>query len=223
MARSFVSGTLVLAVAVVVMRAPPLSARQIPEGTKSLYVSVLDDSAKPVKDMTADEFRLREDGADRTIVSVGPAKAPLQVVVLVDTSDSAVRLTQDIRTAVGGFVRQLHSIRNDAAIELMEFGQAPIPATPFVTADDELSKALIKMVGKPGADAVLLEALTQANADLAKRPSARRAIVSLNIEPSNELSLNPNAVRDAFRKSGAQLWALSLQSRDISIKASETN
>ena len=105
----------------------------------------------------------------------------------------------------------------------MEFGQAPIPATPFVTADDELSKALIKMVGKPGADAVLLEALTQANADLAKRPSARRAIVSLNIEPSNELSLNPNAVRDAFRKSGAQLWALSLQSRDISIKASETN
>jgi VWFA-related protein len=212
----------VAAAAALALPAVRVAARSGPEGTKSLYVSVLDDSGKPVKDMTADEMRMLEDGKDIQIVSIGPAQAPLQVVFLVDTSDSAVRLTQDIRTAVGGFIKQLHTVRDDAAIELMEFGQAPIPGTPFTNDQTQLLNALNKMVGKPGANAVLLEGLVQANKDLEKRPSPRRAVVSLNVEPSNELTQNANPVRDGFRKSSAQLWSLSLQANNIAIGAAPT-
>jgi VWFA-related protein len=214
--------TLTRAVAIAAALALPatgLGAGSTQEGTKTLYLSVLDESGKPVKDMTADELVMREDGKDIQIVSVGPAQAPLHVVVLVDTSDSAVRLTQDIRTAIGVFIKHLHTVRQDAAIELMEFGQAPVPATHFTTDETVLLGALNKMVGKPTANAVLLEALVQANKDLDKQPGARRAVVSLNVEPSNELSLNPNPVRDAFRKTSAQLWSLSLQAQGIAIGA----
>ena len=49
-----------------------------------------------------------------------------------------------------------------------------------------------------------------ANKDLAQRPGGRRAIVSVNLEPSNEQSIE-NASRSwTPRKSGAQLWAVSI-------------
>jgi VWFA-related protein len=219
MTRTLMRAMTVTAAAALVVPTVRIAARSGSEELKTLYVSVLDESGKPVKDMTADEFAMREDNRDIQIVSVGPARDPLQVVVLVDTSDSATRLTQDIRTAVGGFIKQLHAGREDAAIELMEFGQAPIPATPFTSDQTVLLNALNKMVGKPTANAVLLEALVQANKDLAKRPSTRRAIVSLNIEPSNELTQNQRPVLDAFQKSTAQLWSLSLQLQNVSIVA----
>jgi VWFA-related protein len=223
MTRTWIRALLVAAAAVLALPAVHLAARPGPEGTKTLYVSVLDDAGKPVKDMTADEFAMREDNKDVQIVSIGPAQAPLQIVMLVDTSDSAVKLVQDIRTAVGAFIKQVHAVRSDAAIQLMEFGQAPIPATPFTTDDTVLLGALNKMVGKPTVNAVLLEALVEANKELEKQPSQRRAVVSLNVEPSNETTQNSNPVLDAFRKSNAQLWSLSLQTHDMQIGAAATS
>lgn len=196
-----------------------VAARSTVEGTKSLYVSVLDESGKPVKDMAPQEFVMREDGRDVQIVSVGPAQAPLMVVFLVDTSDSAVKLTQDIRRGVSAFIKQLHGVRQDAAIQLMEFGQAAVATTPFSADDEVLTKALDKMVGKPTADAVMMEAMQAAASDLAKRPSPRRAVVSFNAEPSRELIGDTNKIKDAFRKSVAQFWSVSLQLTDVQIRA----
>jgi len=219
MIRALVRTVTVLVVAALAVPVPHLNAHSEADGTKTLYVSVLDESGKPVKDMTAADFAMREDGRDIQIISAGPAQDPLQVVFLVDTSGSAVQLTQDIRKGVGGFIAQLHSVRADAAIELMEFGQAAVAATPFTTDDAVLLKALDKLVGKPNADAVMLEALNQATSDLAKRPSPRRAVVSLNMDPSRELIGDTNRIKDGFRKSVAQLWALTLQISNINITA----
>lgn len=220
MKASVVRGAVLAGVAVLAWPAAHVAARgDQQEGQKTIYVSVLDDSGKPVKDMTADEFALREDGKDRKIVSIGPAVAPLDVVVLVDTNDSAMRMTQDIHNAVMAFIRELHSVRKDAEVELMEFGQAPVPATSFITSDEALERALSKMVPKPGADAVLMEAIAQANGDLEKRPSTRRAIVSVNVEPSQEELGNRKRIADSFQKSNAQLWALSVQSHDVTLSS----
>jgi len=183
--------------------------------TKTLYLSVIDESGKPVKDMTQNDIVMREDGKDIQIVSMGPAQAPLNVVFLVDTSDSATKLTQDIRTGVSGFIKQLHSVRSDAAIQLMEFGQAAVATTPWTTDDEVLISALNKMVGKPTADAVMLEAMQQAATDLAKRPSPRRAVVGFNADPSRELIGDTSRIKDAYRKSVAQFWSVSLQIPDV--------
>jgi hypothetical protein len=93
MTRTLIRATTVAAAAALVLPAARLVARSGPEGTKTLYLSVLDESGKPVKDMTADQLAMREDGKDIQIISVGPAQEPLQVVFLVDTSDSATQLT----------------------------------------------------------------------------------------------------------------------------------
>ena len=219
MTRTLMRAMSVTAAAALVLTTARVTARSGPEGTKTLYVSVLDAAGKPVKDMTADEFRMREDNKDVQIISVGPAHDPLQVVFLVDTSDSAVPLTSDIRRAVSGFIKQLHGVRNDAAIQLMEFGQAAVATTPFTNDDEVLTKALAKMVGKPTADAVMLEAMQQAAGNLAKRPSPRRAVVAFNTDPSRELVGDTSKIRDAYAKSVAQLWSATLQVTNVSIQA----
>jgi hypothetical protein len=188
---------------------------------KSLFLSVLDEAGKPVKDMVADDILIREDGVDRQVVAVTPARQAISVAVLVDTAQGK-RVTdaygtpedyvRDIRNAVGAFAKQLLGQSPNAVVSLTEFGQAAITMVPFTSNPVEYEKGVNRLVAKSGVGSVLLEALAQANNDLLKQPSTRRAIVSLNLEPSDEQSReDPKSIKEAFRKSGAQLWAVSVQ------------
>ena len=198
---------------------PTAAARSAPAADKSIFVAALDGSGKPVKDLTIEDFRLREDGADREIVAVKPATDPLQIVLLADSTTEADKLIRDVRVSLAAFVKQVHSTSPEAAISLMEFGQAAVTMVPFVTDDAALQGGITKLVGRPGAASVLLEAIIAASNSLAKRPSARRAIVSLNVEPTNEQSREePKKINESLRKSLAQLWAVSVQSPGTSLK-----
>ena len=195
---------------------PTAADRSAAAADKAIFVSVLDAEGKPVKDLAVEDFRLREDGVDREIVSVKPATEPLQVVLLADTTATADPLIRDIRTSLAACVKHLHQASPDAAISLMEFGQAAVTTVPFVTDDASLQNGINKLVGRPGAASVLLEAIIEASNNLAKRPSRRRAIVSLNIEPSNEQSREePKKINETMRKSVAQLWSVSLQKGEL--------
>jgi hypothetical protein len=192
---------------------------------KSLFVSVLDENGRPVREFTADDVALREDGQDRTVVAVKPASQPISVAVLVDTAQGA-RVTdkygtpeeyvRDLRVAVSSFAKQLLLLSPNAQVSLMEFGQAAIPITKYTSDPTEFEKGVNKIVSRPGVGSVLGEALAAANKEFMDRPSTRRAIVSVNLEPSDEQSLdNANPIQDSFRKSGAQLWALSVHRGEL--------
>jgi len=201
-----------LAAGLTLSTAASISAARPDASDKTVFVGVTDANGKPVRDLTADYFRLREDGTDREITSVKPSDQTLQIVLLVDTTAAAMELTQDMRTAVKSLVHYVHQAQPSAEIELMEFGQAAIPNTPFTRDDDALGKAMDKMVGKPDAASVLTEAIIRASGDLAKRPSGRRIILSFNTEPSDEQSREqPKKLTEAMRASVSQLWCVSLQ------------
>ena len=193
--------------AVAVLAAAPRAASD-----KTIFVSALDDNNAPVKGMTTADFRLREDGVDREINEVKPATQPLQVVLLADTTSAVQEILQDLRKALTAFVRQAFAVAPDAQIKIMEFGQAAVTVAPYATSADDLEKAINRLVGKPNAQSVLLEALISGSNDLAKRPSRRRAIVSVNIEPNDEQSREePRKIQESLQKSGAQFWAVSYQ------------
>jgi hypothetical protein len=200
-----------LAVIPVLAERPPAAAED-----KTIFLSALDGSSKPVTDLKLEDVRLREDGADREIVSVKPSTQPLSVMLLADTTAGAEPFVQDIRKALSAFVRQVLTASPGASISLMEFGQAAVTIVPFSTSAEDLEKGINRVVAKPGAASVLLEALWQASDNLSKRPSPRRAIVSLNLEPGKEdSSEDPNRLSNALRKSLAQVWAVSLQNGQL--------
>ena len=208
--------------------APALDARVPAVVDKSVFVSVLDANGKPVKDVALGDILLREDGQDREVIAIKPASQPLAVAVLVDTAQGA-RVTdaygtpeeyvRDIRVAVAAFTKQLLSQSPDASVMIMEFGGAAIPVVPFTSNPADLEKGINRIVSKPGVGSVLMEAITAANVELIKRPTTRRAIVTLNLEPSDEQSREDKKIVETFKKSGAQLWSVSVQRG--SLKASK--
>lgn len=188
---------------------------------KSLFLSVLDRDGRPVPDVRMGDILIREDGQDREVVAIKPAGQPISVAVLVDTAQGR-RVTdaygmpeeyvRDIRVAVSSFAKHLLSRSPDAAVMLMEFGQAAIPVVPFTRSIADFDRGVNRLTARPGVGSVLLEAINAANGELAAQPSTRRAIVSLNLEPSDEQSREePQKIVEAFRRSGAQLWSVSVQ------------
>jgi hypothetical protein len=136
----------------------------------------------------------------------------LNVVLLADTSSAVEDMLRDLRVSLTAFVRQVHAVSPEAQISLMEFGQAAVTVVPFTTSDQDLEKGINTLVGKPRTASVLLEAINAASNTLAKRPSPRRAIVALNVEPSDERSQEqPKRIIESLRRSVAQLWCVSIQ------------
>jgi hypothetical protein len=188
---------------------------------KSLFIAIVDPDGRPVKGVALGDIVIREDGRDREVIAIKPASQPISVAVLVDTAQgSRVRdaygmpeeYVRDLRVAVSGFVKQLRALSPDASMMLMEFGQAAIPMVKFTNDPIALEKGVNHIVARPGVGSVLGEALEAANHALIDRPGTRRAIVTLNLEPSDEQSFdNGNGIKAAFRKSGAQLWSVSVQ------------
>jgi len=210
-----------LPVLAVLVLAPALYARVPAVLEKSLFVSIVDPDGRPVPDVRMGDILIREDGQDREVVAVKAASQPISVAVLVDTAQGS-RVTdaygtpeeyvRDIRVAVSGFAKQLLSRSPDASVMLMEFGQAAIPVVPFTSNLADFDKGVNRLTAKPGVGSVLLEAIAAANGELGKRPGTRRAIVTLNLEPSDEQSREePKKIVEAFKKSGAQLWSVSVQ------------
>lgn len=209
----------------VVLVSPMLTARQAGGVNKSLFLAVLDENGRPVRQFTSADVLIREDGQDRVVVEVKPASQPISVAVLVDTAQGS-RVTDhygtpeeyvhDLRVATSSFAHQLLALSPDAQVSLMEFGQAAVTMVKYTADLTEFDKGVNRIVPRPGVGSVLGEALEAANKDLAGRPGGRRAVVSVNLEPSNEQSFeNANPIKDAFRKSGAQLWALSVHRGEL--------
>jgi hypothetical protein len=189
-----------------------LTARTQSSGERTIFFAALDEAGKPVKDIKTEEILIREDGVDRELVSVKPSTETLNVMLLADTTPAVDEMLLDVRKSLIAFVRQVHAVSPDAQISLMEFGQAAVTVVPFTTSDADLEKGVNRLSGKPRSASVLLEAINAASNNLAKRPSPRRAIVALNIEPSDEQSREePKRIVESLRKSVAQLWSLSIQ------------
>src|SRR5262249_17999515 len=121
-------------------------------------------------------------------------------------------VVRDMRVAVTGFCKAVVGMSPNSQVSIMEFGQAAVTVAEYTSDPIALEKAVNKLFPKPNANSVLTEAVIEANKRLAKQPGTRKAIVVLNIEPNNE-STHPNGeqVMDAFRKSGATIWAVSFQ------------
>ena len=69
---------------------------------RKLFITVTDDKGAAAHDLTPQEVTVKEDGAERTVLTVGPAAETMQIAMLVDDSGAGI---QHIREGVAGFLR----------------------------------------------------------------------------------------------------------------------
>ena len=191
---------------------------------KTVFVSVVDEKGKPVTDMAAADFAIREDTTDREVVAVKKTDTPVSVALLVDTTTEAQSFIQDIRAGIKGFMEVLQKESAGSEVGLWEFGQAAIRIKDFTTDYESLQKEAARVYPKQRAASVLLEAIGETTKELGKRKTPRRAIVIVNVEPSKEVSAQgiAQSVLNSLIASRSQVWAVSVQkgalenaSRDI--------
>ena len=176
--------------------------------TRSVYVSVLDSTGKPVQGLTAADFVVREDGTAREVLKAGPATDPMAIAVTVDDTQSATRVVQFTRDALKSFVKKLDG---KAVIALSTFGERPTPLVEYTDNAAQLEKGITRIFAKSGAGAYLLEALSELSRGIGPREEPRKAIVVLTVEAGPEFStLYHKPVLDALRRSGAALHVLAI-------------
>jgi VWFA-related protein len=206
---SAIAGTIALAA----MAAQPRVAAQAIQ--RSLYVSVVDDQGVPVENLGVADFVVREDNVAREVLRVAPADEPMQIAVLVDTSQTARNDIAHMRQALPPFVTALTNPSESGAknvVALIAFGERPTIFTDYTSNTAELQKGINRVWAQQGSGAYLLDAIYEVTQGIKKRESKRPVIVAIAAE-GRELSYRQyDQVLDPLRASGAPLYALMIGS-----------
>lgn len=150
-----------------------------------VYVSVLNSKGDPVTGLTADEFRVREDGTAREVLKAGPATQGMTVALLVDDSQATAPATQMIREAVDAFIS---SLAGKAEISLVTFGERPTILVDYTTDQKKLLDGAKRIFPRSNAGAYLMDAIVDVSRGFQKRKAARPVIAVLMMEDAVEFS-----------------------------------
>ena len=213
-----------LVIAAALLLTPPMMSAQTPAFVreKQILVTILDKSGVVVRDLSANDFVVREGDDAREVTTATPATDPMWLSLIVDTTKEA-RGTDatrpDLLKALTSFVSAVQSTAEGTAISLTECAGAAVTQVGFTTNTGVLRSAIQHLAYGPQPESVLLEALVDSSKQLRRVSSPRRAIVSLDFVSSVESSsVLPEKVGEAVHGAGASYWALSIQ-RSLSTHA----
>jgi VWFA-related protein len=162
----------------------PAHAYAQPKPTDA-YVSVVDGKGNPAPGLTAEDFRVREDGIAREVLKAGPATEPLTVALLVDDSQAASAGILMIREALQNF---LTALAGKAEISIVTFGERPTIAVDYTTDQKKLLDGANRIFPRTGAGGYLLDAIVDVSKGMQKRKPKRPVIAVLVIEAGAEFS-----------------------------------
>lgn len=173
-----------------------------------IYVSVLDAKGAPVTGLSAEEFRVREEGTAREVLKAAPATEPLTVALLVDDSQATSPASQMIREAVDTFIT---SLAGKAEISIVTFGERPTILVDYTTDQQKLLAGAKRIFPRNGAGAYLMDAIVDVSRGFQKRNAARPVIAVLMMEGAVEFSnRHHDNVVSELMSGGAALHVVSL-------------
>jgi len=203
--RRITAGFLVAACALALCSTLGAQSRQ-----RSMYVSVVNDAGAPVADLGPSDFIVREDNMAREVLKVEPALEPMQLAVLVDTSQAARNDISHMRTALPGFVKTLTggAVKNEVAI--IAIGERPTVFTNYTTNPAELKKGIDRIWSTQGSGAYLLDAIIETCQGFKKREAQRPVIVAILSEGPELSSRHHDQALDPLKSNGAAFHAITM-------------
>jgi hypothetical protein len=196
---------------------PRLAAQAI---QKSLYVSVVNDAGQPVPDLGPTDFIVKEDNAAREVLDVREADEPMQIAMLVDTSQGARGDIAHMRSALPAFVTALTAPNESGRrnqIAIIGFGERPTVLAEYSSNPADLKKGIDRIWAQQGAGAYFVDAVLEVVQAFKKREATRPVIVAIVTEGREYSYRQYDQVLDPLRESAAPLYALMLGSPRSSI------
>jgi hypothetical protein len=107
MTRFLPSVAAIAALALSPAAAPAQSKASGKTHVRHIFVSVTDAKGVAVEGLSADDFKVSETGQPRTITKAGPAKDPMRIALILDTSDAAAPALTHMRSGAAAFLDAL--------------------------------------------------------------------------------------------------------------------
>jgi VWFA-related protein len=139
-----------------------------------LPVTVRDSNGRLVTALTRDDFRVFEDGREQPLRDLALRQVPVDAVLMIDASSSAVRNLDDFRRAAEGFAKGLGP---DDRISLIKFDDTVQLLQDWTSSRFQLQRALTRIV--PGMFTRFNDALLLAAREQYGSTRSRRAVIVL--------------------------------------------
>lgn len=204
--------------------ATPGSAAQRELRNQTIYVGVYDAKGQPPATLTPSHLTVREDGVAREVLTVTPATTPMQIAVLVDTSQASQGSIPDLRDALRAFATAIWAKSPESQLALYAFGERPSLEADYTTSAIAWSRGVDRLFAASGSGSYFIEAVVEASNALAKRKPARGVVVAYVDENGPEFSNRRHAQAfDAVASARASLWTITRQgfSGDMSTETRE--
>ncbi len=186
---------------------------------KKVLVRVTDLNNRAVSDLKKEDFQVLERGMERDIVSVVPATAPFNLVLLLDVSGSVENYVDFIRKAARAFVETAD--KNDK-IAIIIFNEDVKQISTFTTDKGKLSESLDTF--DAGGGTAYYDSLAYTLADtLRPLRGERTAIVVLTDGDDNHSFLPFDALLGSIQESGALVYPLYVPSALIIASNADLN
>src|SRR5687767_1893390 len=174
---------------------------------RTVYASVVDKNDAPVKGIAAGEFVVREDDTLREVLRVSAATEPMQVALLIDTSQAIEEHMLDVRNALRSFFKQMGGKHDIALIGL---GERPTVLLDYTRDAGRLEKAVGSVFARSGSGTYILEGIVETSNGFRRRKAARPHIIVYAARGPEFSERYHQSVIDALRESGATLHTLML-------------
>ena len=186
-----------------------------------MYVSVVDQSGNPVPDLGPSDFVVKEDNVTREVLRVTPADDPMQIAVLVDTSQAAQSVFAQMREALPPFVSTLtapnEETRRKNQIAIFGIGERPTILSEYSTDPRDVEKGVSRIWAIRGSGMYLLDAIMEVCQGLKRREAQRPVIVAIATEGTDLSNRQHDQAIEPMRNAGAAFYAMMIGPPDTSL------
>jgi hypothetical protein len=199
--------------------AAPVAQRSQPR-ERSLYVTVVDKDGAPVPNLAPSDIVVKEDNLTREVLRVAPATDPMQIAVLVDTSQAAREHIQFMRQGLPPFVAELTAAgeggrKNEIAI--VAIGERPTILSDYSSDPAQIKKGIDRIWALDQSGMYLLDAIIEVANGMKKRESPRPVIIVIATSGPEFSNRHHDQVLTPLKDVGASLNALMLGQPDTSL------
>ena len=186
--------------------AQPRNAGQM--HVRHIFVSVTDAKGAPVEGLSASDFTVTEAGQPRVVSHAGPAKDPMRIALMLDTSDAASPALTHMRNGAVAFLDALPP--EDEVILITTGRQMRVRVQP--TTDRKKLKETAAGLFTDGAGTVLMDGLLEIDDRFFRKADDRWPVFVIFTSDGTESS--SGAREKEFMK-----WAVALGARGVTAHA----
>jgi hypothetical protein len=177
-----------------------------------VYASALDKQGAPVENVSPSDFVVREDKVAREVLTAFPADEPMQIALLVDSSQAAEPYVRDLREGLSAFISTIGADPSGARhqVAVITIGERPTVNTDYTPVLATATKGVQRIFAAPASGAYLLDGVIETARAMKKREFTRPVIVAV-ITSGVDLSDRPyQSALEPLRDAGAAFHVMVL-------------